>query len=76
MDFFLLESNQASSGAHPASYSMVTEGSFPRDNVISVYMNDHTLPSSARVKNEKRHNFTSQYGFNFSLSDFGPVSQN
>jgi hypothetical protein len=29
-DFYLLLSVQADSGAHPASYSMRTKGSFPR----------------------------------------------
>jgi hypothetical protein len=43
---------QTSSGAHPASYPMGTGGSFPGGKARPGRDADHSLPSSAEVKNE------------------------
>jgi hypothetical protein len=43
---------QIGSGAHPASYPMGTGGSFPRGKAWPGRDADHSLPSSAEVKNE------------------------
>jgi hypothetical protein len=43
---------QTGSGAHPASYSMGTGGSFPRGKARPGRDADHSPPSSAEVKNE------------------------
>jgi hypothetical protein len=45
-EFFFL------SGAHPASYAMGTEGSFPAGKARPGLDADPSLPSSAKVKNE------------------------
>jgi hypothetical protein len=41
---------QTGSGAHPASYTMGTGGSFPGDKAGSGRHADHSPPSSAEVK--------------------------
>jgi hypothetical protein len=41
---------QTGSGAHPASYTMGTRGSFPRGKVWPGRNADHSPPSSAKVK--------------------------
>jgi hypothetical protein len=43
---------QISFGAHPASYPMGTGGSFPGSKVQLGRDADHSLPSSAEVKNK------------------------
>jgi hypothetical protein len=43
---------QTGSGAHPASYSMGTGGSFPRGKARPGRDADHSPPSSPEVKNE------------------------
>jgi hypothetical protein len=43
---------QTGSGAHPASYSMGTEGPFPGVKARPGCDADHSPPSSAEVKNE------------------------
>jgi hypothetical protein len=43
---------QTGSGTHPASYPMGTGGSFPGGNARPGSDADHSLPSSAEVKNE------------------------
>jgi hypothetical protein len=44
---------QNGSGAHPASCTMGTGGSFPRGKVQPGHDADHSPPSSAEVKNEQ-----------------------
>jgi hypothetical protein len=41
---------QTAPGAHPASYTMGTEGSFPGGNARAVCDADYSPPSSAEVK--------------------------
>jgi hypothetical protein len=43
---------QTSSGAHPASCTMGTVGTFPGVKAQPEHDADHTLPSSAEVENE------------------------
>jgi hypothetical protein len=43
---------QTGSGAHPASYPVGTGGSFPGGKALPGRDSDHSLPSSAEVKNE------------------------
>jgi hypothetical protein len=43
---------QTGSGAHPASYTMGTGGSFPRGKARPGRDADHSPPSSAEVKKE------------------------
>jgi hypothetical protein len=43
---------QTSSGAHPASYTIGTGGSFPRGKAWLGRDADHSPPSSAKVKKE------------------------
>jgi hypothetical protein len=43
---------QTSSGAHPASYTVGTGGSFPRGEVWPGRDADHSPPSGAEVKKE------------------------
>jgi hypothetical protein len=43
---------QTSSGAYPASYPVSTGGSFPGGKARPGRDADHSLPSSAEVKNE------------------------
>jgi hypothetical protein len=50
--FFSSPCVQTSSGAHPASYSMGTGGSFPGSKARPGRDADHSPPSSAEVKNE------------------------
>jgi hypothetical protein len=50
-DFPLLHSDQAGPGAHPASYTMGTESSFPGVKRLGREA-DHSPPSSAEVKND------------------------
>jgi hypothetical protein len=49
-NFAILHRAQASSGAHPASYLMGTEGSMPGAN-LPKRETDQSPPSSAEVKN-------------------------
>jgi hypothetical protein len=51
-NFFSSLCVQTGSEAHPASYSMGTGGSFPEGEVQPGCDADHSLPSSAEVKNE------------------------
>jgi hypothetical protein len=48
--FSLLHSVQTRSEAHPASYAMGTGGSFPKGKADGEQA-DHSLPSSAKLKN-------------------------
>jgi hypothetical protein len=43
---------QTGSGAHPASCTMVTEGSFPGGKALPGRDANHSPPSSAEVENE------------------------
>jgi hypothetical protein len=49
-DFSLLHSAQDSSGAHPASYTMSTRGSYPGAKWLG-HKADHSPPSSVEAKN-------------------------
>jgi hypothetical protein len=51
-DFSCSPCVQTGSGAHPASYSMGTGGSFPGGKARPGHDADHSPPSSAEVKNE------------------------
>jgi hypothetical protein len=51
-DFFSSPCVQTGSGAHPASYTMGTRGSFPGGKAWPKRDADHSPPSSAEVKNE------------------------
>jgi hypothetical protein len=51
-DFYSNPCVQTGSGAHPASYPMGTWGSFPGGKARPGRDADHSLPSSAEVKNE------------------------
>jgi hypothetical protein len=51
-DFSSSSCVQTGSGAHPASYTMGTRGSFPGGKAQPGREADHSPPSSAEVKNE------------------------
>jgi hypothetical protein len=51
-DFSSSSCVQAGSEAHPASYPMGTGGPFPGGKARPGHEADHSLPSSAEVKNE------------------------
>jgi hypothetical protein len=51
-DFFSNLCVQTGSGAHPASYTVGTGGSFPGGKVRPERDADHSPPSSAEVKKE------------------------
>jgi hypothetical protein len=55
--FFLLYRVQTGSGAHPASYTVSTGSYFPVDTVAGCEAN-HSIPSSAEVKNAWSHTST------------------
>ena len=52
----LLQDAQNGSGAHPASHSMATGGSFPEVKLQRREV-DHQPPSSAAVQNEWSYNY-------------------
>jgi hypothetical protein len=51
---------QTGSGANPASYTLGTEGSFPRDKAARPEA-DHSPPSTAEFENAGRYAFTPTY---------------
>jgi hypothetical protein len=61
--FFLYPPCPADSGAHPASCTMGTGGSFPRSKVWLQHDADHPPPSSAEVKKEEQHLLSPQVPF-------------
>jgi hypothetical protein len=61
-EFSLLRSIQTSSEAHPASYPMDTGGPIPWGKAAGHYA-DHSLPSSAKVKETWIYTSTALYIF-------------
>jgi hypothetical protein len=60
MDFSLRHRVQTGSGAHPASYPVGTRGSYPEIKRLGREA-DHSVPSSAEVKNSWCYTSTPQY---------------
>jgi hypothetical protein len=62
LEFSILDVVQTSSGAHPGSYPMDTEGHFPGVKQQG-RENDHSSPASAEVKKMWICKFTPPYFF-------------
>jgi len=62
MKFLYLQSVQVSSEAHSASWSVDTTKPFPKGKVVK-HAADHSVLSSAEVKNEWLYTSTPQHSF-------------